>query len=258
MEQDFTFVNKIILPAVGRKYSGTTSRGLIWLENSQGHAFPCHYLKKPQSQTVILYAHGNGGTLGDFKPIVQYYYDWFEASIMAIEYPGYGPAEGTPSEASVNDNLSSAYVFLVHTLRYSPARVVLMGYSIGSGPTIRLGADLCCGRVPGPRSVQAGAKRAAAAAAADAAGDAGDAGSGRDVGSSSSSTSSTTTRSGSSSERDSGSRDGPPCPPLAVVTVAAFMSVKDIVRDMVSAHNTRVTTRDIHTCTHMHSLEDIH
>ena len=234
LEQDYTFVNKIILPAVGRKYAGTTSRGLIWLENTQGHCFPCHYLKKLHSQTVILYAHGNGGTLGDFKSIVQYYYEWFEVSILSIEYPGYGPAEGSPSEESVNDNLRSAYAFLVHTLKYSPARVVLMGYSIGSGPTIQLASELCCGQVPGP--VQAGSRRAAAAAAA-AAGDAHKANG--PTASSGGGNSSSSSRSGgggrsSRSDADDGSIWGHPCPPLAVVTLSAFMSVRDIVRDMVS------------------------
>lgn len=139
---DGTFVNNLILPAKGRKYSGTRSRGLVWLKNEAGHHFPNHFLKR-NTPTVILYSHGNGGTLGDFKAIVNFYSEWFSTSVFAIEYPGYGPAEGEPSEESVNDNLSTAFTFLTKVLGYPAANVILIGYSIGTGPTLHLAADLC-------------------------------------------------------------------------------------------------------------------
>jgi hypothetical protein len=88
-------------------------------------------------------------------------------SVFAIEYPGYGPAEGEPSEESVNDNLQTAFQFLCQ-LGYPIENIILMGYSIGTGPTIQLASDLC----------------------------------------------------------DAGT------PPGAVITIAAFMSICDIVRDL--------------------------
>jgi hypothetical protein len=73
--QDSTFINRIILPGNGRKYSGKSSKGLLWLCNSQGQYFPNHYIRKT-SKSVILYSHGNGGSLGDFKSIVTFYATW--------------------------------------------------------------------------------------------------------------------------------------------------------------------------------------
>ena len=108
---DGAFVNKLILPGKGRKYSGSRSKGLVWLRNSRGWHFPNHYIRK-SSKTVLLYSHGNGGTLGDFKHIVSFYAEWFNMSVFAIEYPSYGPAEGDASEETVNDNLFTAYNFL--------------------------------------------------------------------------------------------------------------------------------------------------
>ena len=72
---DGAFVNKLILPGKGRKYSGSRSKGLVWLRNSRGWHFPNHYIRK-NSKTVLLYSHGNGGTLGDFKHIVSFYAEW--------------------------------------------------------------------------------------------------------------------------------------------------------------------------------------
>jgi pimeloyl-ACP methyl ester carboxylesterase len=139
---DGTFVNSLILPAKGRAYSGMRSRGLVWLKNEAGQHFPNHFLKR-NTKTVILYSHGNGGTLGDFKAIVNFYSEWFSTSVFAIEYPGYGPAEGEPSEESVNDNLTTAYTFLTEKLGYPAGNVIMIGYSIGTGPTLHLAADLC-------------------------------------------------------------------------------------------------------------------
>jgi ketosteroid isomerase-like protein/surfactin synthase thioesterase subunit len=87
--------------------------------------------------------------LGDFKSIVNFYATWFSISVFAVEYPGYGPAEGQPSEASVNDNLNTAFQFLLQ-LGYPMENIILMGYSIGTGPTIQLAAELCeAGTPPG-------------------------------------------------------------------------------------------------------------
>ena len=161
-----SFVDRIILPGNGRRYSGTNSKGLIWLKNNDGNHFPNHMIRK-NSKTIILYAHGNGGSLGDFKSIVAFYAEWFNSSIFAIEYPGYGPAQGVANEDSVNDNYHTAFSFLKE-IGYEPSNIVLMGYSIGTGPAIQLASELCESKTP----------------------------------------------------------------PAAVVTIAAFLSICDIVRDM--------------------------
>ena len=53
----------------------------------------------------------------------------FNTSVFAIEYPGYGPAEGSAAEDSVNDNARTAFKFLV-SLGYPEKNIVLMGYSV--------------------------------------------------------------------------------------------------------------------------------
>lgn len=73
----------------------------------------------------------------------------FNSSIFAVEYPGYGPAEGDSCEESVNDNVKTAFEFLL-SLGYPTSNIVIMGYSIGTGPTIQLASELCdAGTPPG-------------------------------------------------------------------------------------------------------------
>ena len=135
-------MNRLILPAKGKNYSGTRSTGLVWLQNKKGDSFPSQYLNKGSAK-VILYCHGNGGTLGDFKNIITFYSDCLHTSIFAPEYPGYGPAEGVPDESSVNDNVVVALAFLVDELKYKHCNIILLGYSIGTGPAIQLASNLC-------------------------------------------------------------------------------------------------------------------
>jgi hypothetical protein len=124
------FVDSIIFPGAGRNYNGTHSKGLIWLKNDYNNWFPSHFIRK-KTRLVILFAHGNGGTLGDFRVISSLYSKYFNASVFSIEYPGYGPAQGEASESSVNSNYQTAYNFLVNVAGYPSGNIVLMGY-IGS------------------------------------------------------------------------------------------------------------------------------
>lgn len=143
-----SFVDKIMLPGGGRRYSGTNSKGLIWLTNSTGLNFPNHLITRKNSKSIVLYCHGNGGSLGDFKDIVLYYAKGFNSSVFALEYPSYGPAEGDANEDTVNDNVYTAFRFIVDVLGYPISNIILMGYSIGTGPTIKLASDLCSASNP--------------------------------------------------------------------------------------------------------------
>ena len=145
---DSSWINRVILPGGGRKYSGIHSKGLVWLKNKKGDHFPNHFLRR-DSNIIILYAHGNGGSLGDFKSAVLFYGCHLSVSFFAVEYPGYGPAEGEASEDSVNDNIRTAFEFLL-TIGYPHQNIVLMGYSIGTGPIIQLTSQLCEGPNPTP------------------------------------------------------------------------------------------------------------
>jgi pimeloyl-ACP methyl ester carboxylesterase len=58
--------------------------------------------------------------------------------VLAVEYPGYGVAGGSPSETSLVSAGREALVYARETLQLAPRRIILQGQSLGSGVASRL------------------------------------------------------------------------------------------------------------------------
>ena len=88
---------------------------------------------------VVLAFHGNGDTVASLA-------DWgrlFAArgyGVLLPEYPGYAGNAGSPSEAAVFDGGEAALAWLKEQ-GVAPARLVLLGESLGSGVVVHLAAQ---------------------------------------------------------------------------------------------------------------------
>jgi hypothetical protein len=69
------------------------------------------------------------------------------ASMFAIEFTGYGPAEGLASQKSIDDNFSVAYRYLLH-IGYFASNIVLMGCGLGLRSCVSLCSELCSLKTP--------------------------------------------------------------------------------------------------------------
>jgi len=91
----------------------------------------------PSAKYTMLYLHGNYeelGSLGEYIP-------GFVAAgyaVFAIDYRGYGHSEGTPTEANLYADTRLAYEYLRTKLGIPADRIVIFGYSLGSGPAVEL------------------------------------------------------------------------------------------------------------------------
>ena len=90
--------------------------------------------KKP----VVLYFHGNGGSLAHrvarFQKLVE-----DGTGLVALSYRGYGGSEGKPSEDGLIADGRAAYDFA--RTRYPDAKIVLWGESLGSGVAVAIAAE---------------------------------------------------------------------------------------------------------------------
>lgn len=95
---------------------------------------------------VILFAHGNAEDIGayQFLQAACIQRGW---GFLAYDYPGYGISPGEPNEESVYATAEAAWHHLATELEIRPQNIILMGRSVGSGPTTYLAGRHECGGV---------------------------------------------------------------------------------------------------------------
>jgi fermentation-respiration switch protein FrsA (DUF1100 family) len=93
---------------------------------------------------VILYFHGNGGSLpGRVDRFRQLIKDGI--GLVGVEYRGYGGSSGTPSEEGLIADAEAGYAFAA--AHYSVPRIVVWGESLGTGVAVALAAEKPVGRL---------------------------------------------------------------------------------------------------------------
>lgn len=109
----------------------------IQLTAPDGVKIAARHWVNPSAKHTMLYLHGNYeelGGLGEYIPT-------FVAagySVLAIDYRGYGRSGGSPSETNLYADTRLAYDYLRTKLGLPADRIVLFGYSLGSGPAVEL------------------------------------------------------------------------------------------------------------------------
>ncbi len=102
-----------------------------------------HVPAKP-GHPVVLYFHGNGdflaGFFGRFRDLIA-----DGTGIVALSYRGYAGSSGQPSEQGLLQDAAAAYAFAA--ARYSADRIVLWGFSLGTGVAVALAAEQPVGKL---------------------------------------------------------------------------------------------------------------
>jgi fermentation-respiration switch protein FrsA (DUF1100 family) len=87
---------------------------------------------------VVLYFHGNGGSLAHRVPRFRKLID-DGTGLVALSYRGYGGSDGSPTELGLIADGRAAYDFARTT--YPDARLVLWGESLGTGVAVAVAAQ---------------------------------------------------------------------------------------------------------------------
>lgn len=89
-------------------------------------------------QPVILYLHGNGGSLAHrvsrFRRLID-----DGTGLVALSYRGYGGSDGSPTEQGLIADARAAYDFARTT--YPDSKIVLWGESLGSGVAVAIAGE---------------------------------------------------------------------------------------------------------------------
>lgn len=88
--------------------------------------------KADTPEGLVFYLHGNAGSVDTWGWIAQTYTD-LNYDIFVLDYRGYGKSDGSiSSEQQFYDDVQTAYDHLKE--RCPEDRIVIIGYSIGTGP----------------------------------------------------------------------------------------------------------------------------
>lgn len=105
--------------------------------NSSGNLISALHLPQPQARYTLLYSHGNAEDLGQIRPVLELLRS-AGLNVFAYDYRGYGTSQGSPSEAGSYQDITAAYHYLTQNLAVPAERIVLLGRSVGSGPSVYL------------------------------------------------------------------------------------------------------------------------
>ena len=108
----------------------------ITLPTADGETIIAWHLRPRGDNPVVLYFHGNGGSLrlrvGRFRKLAA-----AGMGLVALSYRGYGGSSGKPTEAGLIVDAHAIYDFAAE--RYS--RIALWGESLGTGVAVALAAE---------------------------------------------------------------------------------------------------------------------
>jgi uncharacterized protein len=114
------------------------------LPASDGEKIVAWHVPAREGKPVIIFFHGNGDILAWRVP-------WFREMIaggtglVAPSFRGYAGSSGSPTEAGLLQDAEAAYAFAIQ--RYSPERIVVWGFSLGTGPAVTLAANRRIGKL---------------------------------------------------------------------------------------------------------------
>ncbi|HMP73269.1 MAG TPA: alpha/beta fold hydrolase [Kiritimatiellia bacterium] len=112
------------------------NQGLQPWRSSEGELIGWTHPSSAPSDRAMLVFHGNAGFAGHRGYLAQGFRPWFHVHIL--EYPGYGPRSGKPSETAFQLAASHA---LGELKLAGYTHIVLVGESLGSGVAARLAAS---------------------------------------------------------------------------------------------------------------------
>lgn len=131
MQRRLIYVPTVLAPAVAER--AATEKGLAPWRNSQGQIIGWKLPSSEPHTANVLIVHGNAGSATDRDYFARPIHDAAAVDVYILEYPGYGPRDGSPSMTSLLAAADEAFDFLP---THEPIYVV--GESLGCGVAAHL------------------------------------------------------------------------------------------------------------------------
>lgn len=106
-----------------------------------GNRIAILHLPRDSAEFTLLFSHGNAEDLGHAARFLAELGRKAGVSVVGYDYRGYGLSDGGPTTAhGATHDLEAVYRHLVREMGIPPARILLHGRSVGTGPMLELAA----------------------------------------------------------------------------------------------------------------------
>ena len=129
------FGDRLIFQPQPSSYTDTDQ--ILKLKTLKSAIISVLYLPNPGAAYTILYSHGNAEDLGDIREVLHQFHE-HGFSVIAYDYSGYGTSSGQPSEDASYADISAVYDYAVRKIGLRPENILLLGRSVGGGPSLDL------------------------------------------------------------------------------------------------------------------------
>jgi pimeloyl-ACP methyl ester carboxylesterase len=129
------FGDRLIFQPPPPSYADTD--GVLKVTTRKGSIISVDYMHNPKAVHTILYSHGNAEDLGDIQEVL-HQFNGHGFSVIAYDYSGYGTSSGQPSENAGYADISAVYDYAVRKIGLRPEHILLLGRSVGGGPSLDL------------------------------------------------------------------------------------------------------------------------
>jgi len=126
--------SSIFKPPKGREEVASKHLLNLSLQSGKGDSISAYYRAPADGWPVLLWSHGNAEDLGSASQFMDRFAE-VGFGVMAYDYPGYGLSDGEPSEDGCYQAANLVYDHLTGALGHDSSEVVLVGQSLGSGPS---------------------------------------------------------------------------------------------------------------------------
>ncbi|KPQ12822.1 MAG: Alpha/beta hydrolase family [Saliniramus fredricksonii] len=110
----------------------------VVITTEDGEELRAFWKPPEEGRTLVLYFHGNGGSLWNRRFRAQALAEDGRGVLM-VSYRGYSGSTGSPTEDGLHADARAAYAFASE--HAEPARILAYGESLGTGVVMRLAAD---------------------------------------------------------------------------------------------------------------------
>lgn len=113
----------------------------VWFSSEDGAKLHGYLIRHPSPRAVVLFCHGNSGSVEDWSKAFAKLHDRNDVTVMGFDYRGYGRSEGNPTEQGILQDARAARKTLAERLEIPEREIVVVGQSLGGAVAVDLASQ---------------------------------------------------------------------------------------------------------------------